>query len=161
MFNDLNAPRFNTRKYRHNIISKDLYNRWKDKTGYNITFSQFKKYWNLIGEKYSQKIISERDGVKVGTGLGDIYIGLIKNPKKEPIDKKLSVEYGKKIKYENWETRGQLGKIIYGTRGRKYIYRLHGYWMFSACRNLKRSASAALRTNSSKYKNSIEKRSLQ
>lgn len=160
MFNDLKAPRFNPRKYRKNIVSEELYNKWKAKSEIDLSFSQFKAYWNMIAEKHVQKIIEERDGIKLGTGLGDIYIGLISKPKKEPIDNVLSIKYGKIIKHENWESSGKLGKIIYGTRGRKYIYRLHNYWMFTACRILKRQTSAALKANASRYKNSIEKRSL-
>lgn len=160
MFNNLKAPRFNNRKYRKNIITKELFKDWKVKTNNNITFKQFKEYWNLIAFKHIEKIIEERDGIKLGTGLGDIYIGFVKSKKKSGIDYKTSSEYNKCIKHENWDSSGKLGKIIYGTNNRKYIYKLHKFWSFEACRNLKRKVSLALKEQPEKYKNSIEKRAL-
>ena len=160
MFNDLKAPRFNNRKYRQSVVTKDLYIKWKTDNNSNITFKEFKNYWYKIANKYIEKIIEERDGVKVGNGLGEIYVGFVKSTKGASIDYKLSKELNKKIKHENWDSSGKLGKLIYGTRNRKYIYRLHKYWSFVGCRNLKRLVSTSLKTHPERYKNSIEKRTL-
>jgi hypothetical protein len=158
MFNDRKAPRFNQRKFRKNIVSEDLWKRWKLETGYNVSFSDFKNIWNNIAISFIQNVLEERDGVKLGAGMGEIYIGFIPSLKSKIVDPKTSEEYKKEIKYENWDTSGKVGKIIYATRGRKYIYKTAGWWAFKASRIFKQATSKSLRTHPNRYKNSIEKR---
>lgn len=155
MFADLNAPRFNKRTFRHNIVSKELYDEWVKETGYKSTLDEFKRIWDSIAIKIRSKVISERDGVRLPSGLGDIYIGYTKC-KRRPIDYKTSKELGKIIYFENWNTDGRLGKIIYGTSGRPYMYRLCKYWGFIPHTNFKDECTNALQTNPDNYKNSIE-----
>lgn len=160
MFNNRKAPRFNPRKFRVNVVSEELYEKWKAETGYDITFQQFKEYWNSIGEAMTEAVITEKDGIRLGAGLGDIYVGYVPGMKAKPIDYKTSAEFNKQIKFENWENGGKVGKIIYATKRRKYIYRMHGWWAFKACREFKSKVSHALRTRPQDFKNSIEKRTL-
>lgn len=160
MFNNRQAPRFSNRKYRHNIISKELYDAWRKQTGYKITITEFRRIWRLIAKEYINEIIEEKDGAKLGASIGDLYIGYVPSPKHKPIDYNTSLELGKKVHFQNWNSNGKLGKIIYGTRGRKYIYRLYKFWSFKACRTFKQQVNTALREHPERYKNSIEKRSL-
>lgn len=160
MFNNLKAPRFNPRKYRKNVVSQELYKKWKTQTESDLTFSQFKKIWEYIAEEYINTILEERDGAKLGNGMGDLYIGYIKNVKKDIVDYNLSKQYNKTIKHENWETGGKFGKLIYGVTGRKYIYKTHQFWKFKGCRNFTRLISKTLKEFPARFKHSIEKRSL-
>ena len=160
MFNNRRATRFSNRKYRVNIVSQELYTKWKSQTNYSITFIQFKQYWKFIAREYVNAILEESDGAKLDASIGDIYIGFVPPPKKKAIDYKTSNEIGKTTYYENWNTNGKLGKIIYGTNGRKYIHRLHAWWAFKPCRNFKNNVKDSLRANPERYKNSIEKRTL-
>ena len=156
MFTDLNAPRFNKRKYRYNIVSKQLYNTWKSGTGSTISFIQFKHIWANIADTIVDKVLTERDGIRLGTGVGDIYIGIVPTTKKRAIDYKLSKELNKIVYHENWSTNGKLGKIIYATNDRPYIFKLNRYWGFIPHTNFKDQCTKALLNNPEVYKNTLE-----
>lgn len=156
MFNDLSAPRFNTRKYRVNIVCKELYEEWKKKTGRTETFSEFKAIWNLIAEEHINQVIEERDGVKMAKGMGDIYIGYIPRVKKRFVDYKTSMEHNKKIYHENWDSNGKVAKIIHGTYRRKYTYRMNRWFGFNPNRAFKHKVIAALKAFPTRYKNTSE-----
>jgi len=158
MFNNRKAKRFNTRKYRENIISEELYKKWKEESGFDITFLQFKNYWKLIANEYVQAVLENRDGIRFGAGLGDIYIGYIVGSKIRPVDYVTSSLLNKKIYHDNFDSRGKLAKIIYATNKRPYIYRMHNFWAFTACRNFKNKVKESLRSFPERYKNSIEMR---
>lgn len=158
MYNNLKAPRFNARAFRENIVSEELYNQWKEQTGRTESFSEFKEVWEKIADSMVEFVIEERDGIKLAKGMGDIYIGYVPGAQKKFIDYQSTKEYGKTIYHENWNTNGKAGKIIYGTRKRKYLYRLSNWWGFKGCRNFTRAASKALKEFPERYKNSIEKR---
>lgn len=160
MFNNRKATRFSNRKYRKNIVCEELYNEWKVKTNFDISFKQFKDYWKYIAREYVQAIVDNPDGAKLDASIGDIYIGYIPWYSKKVIDYKTSSELDSTIYHENWNSNGKLGKIIYGTQKRKYIHKLHLWWGFRVCRNFKIKAVNSLREYPERYKNSIEKRSL-
>jgi len=164
MYNDRKAPRFNPRLYRYNVISKELWKAWKKETGYKLTFSQFKNIWNAIGETITDSVSTSRDGVRLGGGLGDIYAAYVQGRnvenKQKPLDFKLSLEYDKEIRHQNWENSGKVGKIIYGTYKRPYIYKYATWYGFTGHRRFKNKMSKAFRETPSLFKNSIEKRTL-
>lgn len=157
MFNDLTAPRFSSKKYKQNIVSEDLYKRWKLETKSELTFKQFKDIWNKIADQLITSTTEERDGIRLPS-LGDIYIGYIPQMQKKIIDYKLSKEYGKPILHENWDSGSKFAKIIYGATKRKYLFKLAGWWSFKACRNFKIAVVKALRETPERYKNTIERR---
>lgn len=159
MFNDLTAPRFNQRKFRHNIVSKELHKRWKqgltDK-GLKVPFGVYRRIWCYIADMITESILEERDGVRL-RGLGDLYVGY--TPKRDkPVDYKLSQQYGKTIYHENWHSDGKVLKAIWGVTGRRYILKRKYWWKFDGCRNFTRAISRAARETPLIYKNTIEKR---
>lgn len=159
MFNNRKITRFNTRKYRKNIACKEVYDKWIKEYGFDYSFIEFKRIVKLIGEEYILHIIEERDGVEVGVGLGDIYIGYVSGMK-PTIDYNESLKHNKIIYHENWHSGGKAAKIIYGTNRRKYIFQSHRIWSFLPHRNLKNAVKTAIRENPQRYKSSIEKRNL-
>lgn len=159
MFADLNAPRFNRRKFRKNILTKELHEEWKTTTGYDKNFETFKAIWEAIATKIVSKIISETDGVRLGAGLGDMYIGLIPGAKRRPIDYKTSREIGQIVYHENWNTDGKLGKVIYTVAGKPYAYKLCRFWGFVPHTRLKKLCTLNLQQNPQRYKNSLEGKS--
>lgn len=160
MFNDRKAPRFSTRKYRKNIVSEELYERWKKQTGYDLSFQEFRAIWNLIGREYTNAVIEETDGAKLGSSTGDLYIGYVPGAKNKGVDHKTSQELGKKVYHQNWNSKNKLAKIIYGVHNRKYIHRFCYFWSFTAHRTFKNRVTQAIRDFPERYKNTIEKRSL-
>lgn len=158
MFNDLKASRFNSRKYRENIVTEELWKEWKEKTGRTESFKEFRDVWHKIATNIVDNIVEERDGIRLPKGIGDMYLGFLPGSKKQFIDYQESLKYGKHIWHENWDTNQKAGKIIYGTRHRKYLHKLAGWWAFTACRNFKKRAVQAFKDNPTRYKNSIERR---
>ena len=159
MFNDLTAPRFNPRKFRLKIVSKESWIEWKRKTGRKDSWSVFKKTWDLIALKNIQKVIEERDGVKLGSNLGEIYAGYVKvRPRKGDLDYKTSLILGIQFNHENWHSNNKKIKIIYGTYKRKYVYKNSRFWGFIPQRNFDRNISKAVLENPENFKNSQEKR---
>lgn len=150
-------PRFNPRKFRKNLINGDVYKAWKDKTGRTESFEQFKAVWLRMALKIREKILTEPDGIRI-TGLGDIYIGIVPKAKKRAVDYKTSRELGKIVYFENWNTSGKIGKIIYATKDRPYIYTKKRFWGFKPHTTFKMDASVALQNNPERYKNSIERK---
>ena len=158
MFNDLNAPRFNPRKYRLNIVSEESWRKWKNETGRKDSLIQFRAIWNAIALKNIHHVIEERDGVKLGNNMGDIYAGYVKTyPRKGDMDYKTSSILGITFNHENWHSNGKKIKIIYGKK-RKYIFKNSFLWGFIPHRNFERRIAAAIRENPENYKNTQEKR---
>ena len=161
MFNDLTAPRFNDRLYRENIVSKDLYKRWKEENkNHNISFLEFRNICWTINQEICEVIKEEPDGVRLPKGMGDIYIGYIPRANVRGVDYKATKEYGKTIYHENWNSAGKLGKVIFGTSNRPYIFRRAWMWAFTPHRTFARDVVKCLRENPQIYKNTIEKKSL-
>lgn len=157
MKNDLKAPRFNTRKYRTNVITEDLYQRWKAKTGYTISYEQFKAYWKLLADGITSEVQRERDGVILPYYLGTLYIGWAPVNCKKAKDYKATNEAGTHIYQQNWHSNRKLGKIVYTRGNARYVHHLTGWWSFGACRNFSRAVSKSLKDNPSNYKNTYVK----
>jgi len=153
--NNLHAKRFSITKYKHNIVSKELYNEWKIKNNRTETFSEFKNYWKLIAEEMIKGITTERDGIRISS-IADFYIGFVLS-KKKPVDYQKSKEFGKRIYHENWHSDGKIAKLIFGTKNRRYTIRRPELWGFIACRNLKDAITEAVNKNSELFKDSLEK----
>lgn len=156
IINDRKAARFNPRSYRKHIVTPELYKAWKAKTGYKIPYKQFKAYWVMIADEMISSIIEERDGIRLGSGIGDLYIAYVYS-KKTAIDRPTSEQLQKIIKYQNWNSSGKLGKIIYGTNHRRYTYKRSGWYAFIAHRDFKKKVSQALLSHPARYKHSMEK----
>jgi len=161
MVNDLNAPRFNPRKFRYSVISKELWLRWKKETGLKkIPYQDFAYIWNLIGNKITQKVVDERDGIKLSHNIGEIYAGytISKKTRVSSNDPIISQEIGKPFKYENWHSNNKYIKIIFGTAKRKYIYENRNLWGFIPHRDFARSIAAQAKETPERYKLTQEKR---
>jgi hypothetical protein len=159
-FNDLTAPRFNPRKYRTIFVHTELYNRWKEKVGRrDCTYGEFRRIWELIAKEIISTVQSERDGVRLDAGLGDLYVGYTqpRESSRKPVDYKLSQELGKTIYHENWHSSGKMVNIIYGTSNRKYIYKKRKMWGFEPTRDFSRQVSKSTATFPDRYKNSQER----
>lgn len=159
-FNDLKAPRFNSRKFRKIIVDKELFRTWRRTNGFkkgSHSYVTFRFIWEKIAEEMIQIVLTERDGINL-RGLGDIYLGYPPPSKHKPIDYKASQEYGKTIYHENWHTDGKVIRVIWGVTDRKYVLRRKYWWAFQECRNFERLTTIAARTTPELFKNSQERR---
>lgn len=154
-FADVKGPRFNTRTFRHKIVSTDMWRSWKKKTGLGLDYKEFKRIWKLIVTELHQAVLEEPNGVALPYGLGTLYIGWVK-PKKRPIDYKTSKEYGKMIFYENYHSYGKVGKIIYAPCG-KYAHKNCKWWGFKPITPFKAKAVKAIAETPEIFRNSKQK----
>lgn len=154
-FADRKAPRVNLRKFRHKIITKELYNRWLKTTSHKISFDEFKRIWKLVALEIQLSAIEETDGIVLPHGIGEIYLGYTK-VKDRPIDYNLSRQYNTIIYHDNFHSYGKLGKIIYSPCG-KYQLRNCDLWSFTPITPFRTRAKAAFKEYPERYKNSRQK----
>ena len=153
-FADLKGPRFNTRKFRKKIVTKELFKEWK-KTNPGITFDQFKYIWKMIAQEIQNTVITEPDGVMLPNGIGKVYTAYVKM--KEPgIDWKTSKEHDVLVTYENYHSYGKPGKIVYNPCS-KYKLSTCTMWNFKAITPFKEKVSQAFRERPEIYKNTAQK----
>lgn len=155
MFADLKGPRWNMRTFRHKIISPEVYKKWKDKTGYNLSLGEFKKVWKMIALQIHEGVIEEPNGVMLPYGLGTLYVGWVKT-KNRPVDYKTSKEHNVYVYHENYHSYGKIGKIIYSPCG-KYSLKLCKWWGFTGITPFKEKVTKAINTNPEIYRNSKQK----
>lgn len=155
LFADRKGPRFNTRKFRQKIISKDLYVRWKTKTGYNKSFEEFKGIWKSIAKEYQEASIEGPNGVLMPFGIGELYVGWTKT-KDKVIDYNLSRQYNTRVYHENYHSYGKLAKIIYHACG-KYSLDTCKLWNFRPITPFRKFVSSVLKSSPEIYKSSRQK----
>jgi len=162
MLADRKGPRFNARKYRKKIVTRELYKKWKDLTGHNLNFDTFKKIWKLIALQMQELALEDPDGIQLPEAVGTIYIGYI-NSRKRAIDynisRRVSAEAGKEIVvyYDNFHTNGKIGKIIYSACG-KYRLRTCMMWSFKPITPFEERTTKAFNENPERYKHSRQKK---
>lgn len=88
------------------------YNYFCEKNKIDLEQSQYDDILLLFQQKLIQKIVSNRDGIELPNGLGDIkIIGLV--PKIPPIDHKNTLKYNKPIFLTNAHTMGIKYRLIW------------------------------------------------
>lgn len=153
---DRKGPRFNLRKFRKKIVTRDLYRTWAIKTGSSIDFLTFKRIWRYIALEFQDVMLTESDGALLPNSIGQMYVGYVKT-KNRPIDYRLSREYNKAIYYENYHSYGNIGKVIYYPCGR-YSLSVCNLWNFTAITPFKEKVTQAFRDNPERYKHSRQKK---
>lgn len=155
-FSDRSGPRFNTRTFRHKIITRDLYKAWKKKTGYKISFDEFKRIWKLLALEIHSGILEEPNGVMLPYGMGELYLGWV-TTKLKGIDYKTSREIGRLVYYENYHSYGKVGKLIYHACAKYSLYTCR-MWNFKPITPLINKVSKAFMDRPEIYKNSRQKK---
>lgn len=148
---DLKAPRF--RPKRHNILNDEFCKKIKDKGDVyeNLTNKQIKDVVTSFNQNIWESAIEHRDGVELLEQLGYIFIGTCQRSKSDNTNIKSSLQYGVKVKHQNWESDQHLAKIFYTNFETKYRFKFHEMWGFTALRDFKRSVARAYPTEWKKY----------
>jgi hypothetical protein len=156
---DLNAPRF--RNSCIDVVNNELLKkiRTKNSKTSKVKLTDIRKVVKAFNEKLWNHVIDSRDGIELPEMLGLVYIGTCPPPKRKNIDMKKSIELGVAVEHKNWDTDGNLGKVIYTTFGNKYRFKNNELWAFKAGRTFKRSVSASYSEKWMIYKK-IEKNKL-
>lgn len=148
---DLNAPRF--RPKRHNVLNNAFCKRFrKDNPDCaRLSNEQIKSVITTANGMLWQAVIQERDGVELPEQLGYIFIGTCPRKKSDNIDYKRSIQYGRKIQNQNWESDQYTAKIFYTNYETKYRFRFHELWGFDGLRDFTRSVAKTYPLEWKKY----------
>lgn len=148
---DLNAPRFRLAKYRYNLITKELYDKFRwDHPMTKISWAEFRKINETINDTYFREILTNREGAILPGQMGRIWLGLFK-PKIKPRAKYINRETGIRPIFFSFETGGLLGKIIWDFKLTRYKVKNHEFYGFAAHRDLKRMTSECFKNNPEFY----------
>jgi len=147
---NLNAPR--ERKNNYKVLSLNLFKRFKEKyPDSTLSWKQFKLIISVGNTIYSEKVISNREGVDLPNMLGKLFIGSCQKKKGANYDFTTSGEIDTPVNHKNFESNRYLCKIFYTNFDTKYQLRLRKYWYFNAARSFKREVSKAYRENWNHY----------
>ncbi len=150
--NDRKAKRFRSSSGRTNVLSKDLFGRYKEK--YPETCLDYKKFKLIIKtahEIVKEILVSERDGFQFPNMLGYLFVGSYK-PITNPIDYKKSLDLGYEVRHYNYDTDGLACKIFYSSYASKYKLVNRQLWKFTPHRDIKDTVSANFKRNFKLYK---------
>jgi len=95
--------------------------------------------------------IRSRDGVEFPEGLGFIFIGTCRPPKKPRPDFIKSIEYQTKLHCRNFESDNYMAKIFYTNYANKYKFRNRELWQFKGIRDFTRLVSKTYPENWKMY----------
>lgn len=140
------------RFWRFTTINKNLFDEFIEQNPESAIkdYKTFQKLLIFSNEQIAKKAIDDRTGALLPDNLGRILLKTYKPPFKV-YDKKRSNEYGYDVETKNYETDGLVGKIFYSITRRKFANKNNQMWAFRACRKFKTDASAAFRSNITKY----------
>ncbi len=149
---DLKAPRF--RKKRHNIFNHEFFEEFKKKYPEHkeLTYSQAQSIIEYSNGLICKGIMENRDGIEFPESLGFSFIGSYKpSVKRDNIDYGKSIKYGMTILNKNWNSDGNIAKIIYTNYPAKYKVKDRQIWSFKPCRTFQRAVSKYYPENYTSY----------
>lgn len=150
---DRTAPRFRKTKYRYKALNKNLFDSYLELFPEGIKeFSTFKNVIEDFNSLVADRVVSNRDGVKLPALMGIMALCSFKPKNKVPLHWKYIDQTGKKIKEMNIATNGLACKIVYSLYTSKYQYQHSHIWRFEGCRQFKNKASSGFRENYNIYK---------
>ena len=148
---DLSAPRF--RPTRFTVMSKKFYRLFKKKHPEYaaIPNSELKKIITAHSVLMYNEIIDNRNGVELPEGLGYVFIGTCKPPKKHNTDYPTSIKYKTLLQHRNFESDSYVAKIFYTNYANKYKFRDREIWQFKGIRDFTRLVAKNYPENWKKY----------
>lgn len=149
---DRKAPRFRIAKYRYNLITQELFNKYK-KANPNVEMEW--KEFKLINQTVADSVMDicevEREGVHLPYSMGRVFLGLF--PKgKEPIE---VAAYRRRVGgykvFHGFDTYGLQGKIVWNLKTTRYKPDNLNFYIFIPHRNFKTRASKIFIKNPELY----------
>lgn len=135
---DLNAPRFRPKKL--NILNQkfcEKFHRQNPKYRH-LSTDKIKSIISTMNGIIYSTVIQERDGVELPEQLGYLFIGTCPRKISDNIDYQKSIQYGRKLQNQNWESDQYTAKIFYTNFETKYRFKFHEMWGFTGVRDFKR-----------------------
>jgi hypothetical protein len=138
---DLNAPRFRPSKL--SLLDQDFFKRFKEKFPKykDISDSKLREIIQVYNARIWQTVLTDRDGAEFPEGLGYLFIGSCRSPKKFNMDFPTSQSIGAKARHRNFESDNYLAKIFYTNYASKYRFRHRELWQFKGIRQFTRKVA--------------------
>jgi len=148
---DRKAPRF--RETTISLLNKYILSSFREKhPEYSaVSNDQLKKIIETFNGFLWQTVINNRDGIELPEGLGNVFVGSCKTPRKENIDHNKSTKHGVKVINRNLATDGYLAKIFYTNHEARYKFRFRKLWRFKGVRQFTRKVSVTYKDEWPKY----------
>jgi len=148
---DIHGPRY--RPCRHIIYNQELVEKFKKKYPQykDIPNTELYTIIHTFNEFIWRTAIKERDGVELPEGLGYIFIGTCKSPKKFNMNFGASSKTGVKIRHRNFASDNYLAKIFYTNFANKYKFGHRILWTFKGTRLFKRAVAESYPENWQNY----------
>lgn len=139
---DKTLPRYRLSKYRHNIVSRELFDSFLKKyPDMNVDWVKFKTISGAINEEYVEEIVASREGAVLPAQMGKIWCGLFPLKKVERV-----VPTDDHTKYMSFGLiNGTTGKVCWDFINIPYKVKNHHFYSFNGHRTLTNKASNAFR----------------
>ena len=133
---DAKAPRMRKAQFSQQVVSKDLYKRFKKEfPEHDISWLEFSSAWADIAETIREESIYNPLGVKLGSYTGELKLQYI--PYKFSVEEyTTSKELGEKINHANLLTKGKVAKIKWERRWAVKRNKMLQFFGFEATRKM-------------------------
>jgi hypothetical protein len=148
---DIHGPRY--RSCRHEVYNYDFVDKFKKKYPQykDVHPTELYKIIHTFNELIWRTAINSRDGAELPEGLGYIFIGTCKSPKKENVNFGHAIKTGVRTRHRNFASDNYLAKIFYTNYANKYKFGHSSLWMFKGTRTFKRAVAQAYPENWQNY----------
>ncbi len=150
---DITAPRY--RQSCARLLNADTYQIFLDKhpEEKDCDVDTFKKVVKAFNGFLWKGVIDNRDGVELPDGLGNIFIGSCKTPRKtENVDVNTTIKLGVKVINRNLATDGYLAKIFYSNHHNRFRFKYRNFWKFKGVKPFTQATSKAYKVDWPKYR---------
>lgn len=135
--NDRSAPRMRKAKYATNLVSKEIFKKFKESFPEykNMKWEDFYNNWLDIAETIREETIKNPLGVKLGSYTGELKLQYLPY-KVKAVDQAVSNELGEKIDHLNITTKGKVAIIKWERRWAVKFNRMLQFFAFEPTRKL-------------------------
>lgn len=146
---DLNGPRMKYKEFTTDVVNKELWKEFKKEYPEHVdmTYKQFKDFWNEIAETIRIETIKNPLGVKLPSYAGELKLQFLPHRFQSPVrDPKILQETGP-INHINLLTRGKVAKIKWERRWAVKFNRMLQFFGFEPVRSLRDDAREHIDAN--------------
>jgi hypothetical protein len=139
--NDRRAPRMKKGKYATAVITRALFNEFKEKHPEHteVCWTRFQKLWDDLAQTIREQTVHNPLGVKLGSYTGELKYQHLPH-KFQAENKKDSAEAGEPVMNLNIVNRGKVGKIKWERRWAVKFNKMLQFFAFTPTREIKKLA---------------------
>jgi hypothetical protein len=139
--NDRKAPRMKKATYITNIITKELWKKFKEDhpEHSSITWAEFSKSWLDIAQTIRNEMVTNDLGVKLPSYTGELKVQYLPH-KFSDVDQGTSSELQEKVNHVNLVTKGKIAKIKWERRWAVKFNKMLQFFAFSPTREIHKLA---------------------